>query len=203
MQFGAMNATELLCKARNLPQKPSLDGYREAILVMREKGYTWREIAAFLSENGITTDHTKILRLVTKPIKTSMIIAASIPIAKNYETALLTLEASKKITPKQLRMLKEHANSHDRTITFLELAKSKDVDFKGGDSGAKLEYGKLGRKIGELAEFAFNEVDFKNKKQFRVDAIGRGFNSGGSFHLVMHHELAKAIDKLGWAKEQS
>jgi hypothetical protein len=50
--------------ARAAPTKQALEAHREAIELLRNKGYSWREIASFLNEHGVTTDHTAIYRLI-------------------------------------------------------------------------------------------------------------------------------------------
>lgn len=58
-----MNKDEILAAAKEAPAKVQLDEYREAIESLRDKGYTWREIADFLSERGVSVDHTRIYRM--------------------------------------------------------------------------------------------------------------------------------------------
>lgn len=58
-----MDPEEILKAARATPEKQNLEAYREAVEVLREKGFTWRDIADFLTERGVSTDHTRIYRL--------------------------------------------------------------------------------------------------------------------------------------------
>jgi hypothetical protein len=49
------------------PDRRLLQEYIETIRILRtEKGFTFREIAAWLSENGIKTDHNAVYRAYTK-----------------------------------------------------------------------------------------------------------------------------------------
>ena len=57
-----MKAVELLAAAKAAPEKLNVEEYREVVLVLREKGYTWREVAEFLSERGVAIDHTRLFR---------------------------------------------------------------------------------------------------------------------------------------------
>ncbi len=58
-----MNPEELSAEARSAPPKVRLEEYRDAVEALREKGYTWREVADFLTERGVATDHTRVYRL--------------------------------------------------------------------------------------------------------------------------------------------
>ena len=57
-----MNRDKVLAAAKAAPPKVRLDEYREAVQELREKGFTWREIADFLTEQGVRTDHTRVYR---------------------------------------------------------------------------------------------------------------------------------------------
>ena len=59
----------ILDDAMKQPKKDTLLEHKSAIEVLREKGYTWREIAQFLTERGIETDHTKIYKLIQRSNK--------------------------------------------------------------------------------------------------------------------------------------
>jgi len=54
----------VLKAVQDLPSKEKLSDHKEAILQMREKGYSYRECAKLLNENGIKTDHTRIFKLI-------------------------------------------------------------------------------------------------------------------------------------------
>jgi len=55
---------DILKEAKAAPSKATLDSQRESILLLRKKGYSWREVATFLSERGVETDHTAVFRLI-------------------------------------------------------------------------------------------------------------------------------------------
>ena len=57
-----MNPTEILAAAKAAPIKVQIEEYRDAVNVLRDKGYSWREIAEFLNKQGVQTDHTRIYR---------------------------------------------------------------------------------------------------------------------------------------------
>ncbi len=59
------------------PDKGSLSRHRDAILELRRKGYSWREIAEFLCHRGVTTDHSKVFRFITKTKATGGVMTAS------------------------------------------------------------------------------------------------------------------------------
>lgn len=56
----------VLAAAKAMPPKVSLAPYKSAILILREKGYSWRDIADFLAGQGIAADHTKVYRFMKK-----------------------------------------------------------------------------------------------------------------------------------------
>ena len=55
-------ATDILKAAQGAPAKDSLEAHLETIETLRDKGYTWREIAAFLTERGVPTDDHQFMR---------------------------------------------------------------------------------------------------------------------------------------------
>lgn len=62
-----MNLEDITAAAKAAPPKIPLEDYREAVEALRDKGYTWREVAAFLQERGVTADHTRIYRQFGNP----------------------------------------------------------------------------------------------------------------------------------------
>ena len=56
------NQEDILAAAKAAPAKVQLEAYREAVEELRQKGYTWREIADFLTERGVQADHTRVYR---------------------------------------------------------------------------------------------------------------------------------------------
>ena len=59
----------ILADAKAAPPKVRLEEYREAVETLREKGYSWREVADFLTQRGVATDHTRIYRHFGEPRK--------------------------------------------------------------------------------------------------------------------------------------
>ncbi|MBO6574456.1 MAG: hypothetical protein JJ896_03495 [Rhodothermales bacterium] len=57
-----MNTEQLLAAAREAPQQNRLDDLAEVVETLRTKGYSWRQVAEFLQERGIQTDHTRLFR---------------------------------------------------------------------------------------------------------------------------------------------
>ena len=119
----------------------------------------------------------------------------SVPTAEKYAKALESIK--NRIGKNQLEMLKYHFNAHNRTATFGELGRH--VGYKNED-GANLHYGKLGAMLGEAVGMEFYK--FEDGTPFQSSAIGSGSHfpqkDTGHFQLIMHHELAKALDQLGW-----
>ncbi len=59
-----MKPEALMKLAEELPSKFGVEAYRRTISTMRRKGYSWRDIAAFLVEKGVATDHTRVYRMM-------------------------------------------------------------------------------------------------------------------------------------------
>jgi len=57
-----MDREELLAAAKAAPAKVRLEEYREVVQELRGKGFTWREVADFLTERGVPTDHSWVYR---------------------------------------------------------------------------------------------------------------------------------------------
>jgi len=189
-----MNDSDVLREALAAPDRGSLEPHRRAILELRRKKYSWREIAEFLNQRGVPTNHTKLFRFMTKRNKVG-VITMSIPTADQYEAALTTV----KMSDKQRQMLGAHYRAHNRTITATQLAKAAgEKEYKT----ANLMYGTLGRRLGETLKFPFVDLDPESGTKFQSSAIGMGmpaeYSSTHEFELVMHHELAKALNRLNW-----
>ena len=58
-----MDRNDIIAAAKAAPEKVRLEEYREAVETLREKGFSWREVADFLSEQGVQTDHTRVYRI--------------------------------------------------------------------------------------------------------------------------------------------
>lgn len=65
-----MNRDKILAAAKAAAPKVRLEEHREAVQELRDKGFTWREIADFLTEQGVPTDHTRVYRTFGKTPKT-------------------------------------------------------------------------------------------------------------------------------------
>ncbi len=188
---------EILREAKREPERQRLDTYREAISTLRDKGFTWREVADFLRERGVDTDHTKLFRFMQqkeKSMNTQQEYA--VPPASKYAEVLESL----KISDIQRDMLRAHYEAHNRTITYTEVAAAGGSD---SHSTANRHYGKLGRALGEALKFNFIIAE-KRGIPFYSSALGMDNPykpEGTEYQLVMHHELAKAIHQLGWFKQ--
>ena len=186
-----MSDDAILRAAKAAPAKAGLEPHREAIALLRTKGYSWREIAQFFADRGPTTDHATLYRFMTRTQPT-----VTIPSATEYERALTSIQ----ITEAQRAMLERHYRAHNRTITYTQL--SEGADFDGVHQGANLQYGNLGKALGRAVGFTFAPAKNRPDDLFYSSAIGmeNQWPHGKEFELVMHHELAKALDSLGWFK---
>jgi transposase len=61
-----MKIKAILDDAKKQPSKIHLEDYREIIEVLRDKGYTWREVATFLNDRDVQVDHTTIYKMMRK-----------------------------------------------------------------------------------------------------------------------------------------
>lgn len=52
----------LLAEAEALPEKVHIGDHWETISVLREKDYSWREIAAWLTERGVSVHYKQLER---------------------------------------------------------------------------------------------------------------------------------------------
>lgn len=187
-------ANDILEAARKAAPRDTLSEHKEAIAALREKNYTWRDIAAFLQEHGVDTDHSKVFRFMQRyggGSSEKPDAGFHVPSAAQYEAVLRNLELS----DEQRLMLGFHYNAHNRTANFTQLARA------AGHSTyryANTVYGRLGRKLGEEIGMQFLET---SGSPFYSSAIGTDNpyrDKKSDFQLVMHHELAKAIAMLGW-----
>ena len=190
-----MKTMSLLQEALAIPAKDPLFENVETIKALRAKKYSWRDIADFLSERGIETDHTKIFRFMKNwESGTSQFLLFKVPSKDAYINYFIENPPS----PKQKKMLVCHYLAHNRTVTFTELAAAAEYpDYKS----ANLQYGKLGRSIGEELGMVFARFS-KTGDPFYSSAIGMDNpfrDESKEYELVMHHELAKAIETIKWA----
>lgn len=185
---------EILNEAQSVKPKETLGPYRETILTLREKNYSWRDIAEFLVERGIETDHSKLFRFINKPRRPKMDVQPKfeVPTAEQYGQALKAI----KISPMQRKMLESHFRAHNRTATYTELAKAAGYD---SYSVANSNYGKLGAALGKALDMTFLPSATTPDSDFYSSAIGRAIKHGDEeWILIMHHELAKALDSAEW-----
>lgn len=185
-----MKTEQILSDARSAPSKASLEAHREAILLLREKGYTWREISDFLAERGIHADHTKIYRFFNKPKSKARNQEMKVITASEYQNALNTIS----ITDKQKLMLKAHFEAPNRSITYTQLARAAGYE---DHAVANRQYGQLGKDLGIAVGFKFADSENRPGEKFYSSSIGMpNTYTTGDFQLVMHHELSKAIESL-------
>jgi hypothetical protein len=202
-----LSTIDLLAVARSAPPKDSLDAHLTAIVELRAKGYTWREIATFLTDNGVPTDHSKVFRLVAKHQRLESETAAfQVPASAEYLKGLKGLDAKGRVSAAAKAMLGRHFLAHNRTVTYTQLAQAAATAGRRDAAGASHRtanstYGKLGRALGEAIDMSFAPDEHGNP--FYSSALGLAnpmTPAGAEFELVMHHELAKAIEQLGWFK---
>lgn len=190
--------SEILKDAKNAPSKDTLEPHRQTILTLREKNYSWREIADFLSERGVETDHSKLFRYFNKPRSTKM-DEFEVPTAERYMQALEDMRT--KLTDDQRKMLRFHFRAHNRTATYTELAKAAGKD---NFQFANRYYGGLAKDLGDKLDMVYVPLSETNPdRPFYSSAIGTAKKyKGQEWKLIMHHELAKAIEKLPWLVEE-
>jgi len=98
-----------------------------------------------------------------------------------------------------MKMLRAHYNKQNRSITYTELASAAGAANHGA---ANLQYGQLGRDVGEAIGFEFIDAGDRPGERFYSSALGMpNPYTEGEFQLVMHHELAKALEQLNWFEE--
>lgn len=193
-----LSPEELLRDAQAAPARTDLASHVKAIRTLRAKKWSWREIADFLRERGVETDHTKLLRFMLKHEQ-----RWQVPTSADYEKALIKLKASGKLKGPQVAMLQHLYEAHNRTATYSELANAAAqaggiVPPERPHVYANLEFGKLGKVLGETLGMEFLPSS-KRDAPFYSSSIGVGSSTtpdGAEFELVMHHELAKAMDRL-------
>lgn len=188
----------VLNEALNAPQRGDLAQYVDAIKALREKKWSWREIAEFLTERGVETDHTKVLRFMQK-----LESRWTVPTAEAYYKAIAKLKGQGKLAGPQWEMLVFLYKAHNRTATYTELANAAaaagaKVSGERPHTYANLEFGKLGKKLGDAVGMSFLPSS-RRDAPFYSSSIGVGSSvtpDGAEFELVMHHELAKALDRF-------
>jgi hypothetical protein len=166
----------------------------------QSKSESSREIAQFLAKGGVDSNRKRVFRLLQKQgesyLEKPQIF--TVPTAERYKKALEAIEPN--ITKEQRQMLEFHYNAHNRTVTFSDLAHAAGYD---NHRAANLAYGKLGKLLGDTLKMNF--VSSGREKDFFSSAIGLGTHyreeDTGHFQLMMHHELAKSLEQLGWFRD--
>ena len=77
-----MDKNELLAAAKAAPAKVRLEEYREVVQELRGKGFTWREVADFLTERGVPTEHSWLYRTFEKKKKTRGVESQPVEISR-------------------------------------------------------------------------------------------------------------------------
>lgn len=96
-----------------------------------------------------------------------------------------------------MKMLRRHFTAHNRTVTYTELANAVESD---DHRTANRQYGGLGKVIGETLGATFEKASKRDDLFYSgmicVELQTR--SSTGHIQMMMHHELAKAIEALEW-----
>lgn len=189
------SAAELLKEAKSIKPKDTLAEHEQTIITLREKNYSWREIAKFFTDRGVETDHSKLFRFMQRNRKSTMSTSELfvIPAAEKYAQALKEIN----ISDSQMKMLEHHYLAHNRTVTYTELANAAGYP---SFATANSMYGKLGRALGEALSMSFVHAESRDEP-FYSSSLGADnpYQSEKSeYQFVMHHELSKALDSLGW-----
>lgn len=180
----------ILQAALAAPNKDALGPHLGTILALREKDYSWREIADFLGEHGVKAEHTKLFRLYTKHRS----LAINVPNSETYKTGLSAI----KVTEDQRAMLEFHYRAHNRTVTYTELARSAGYeDYRVANS----HYGRLGKALGEAVGYTFPIAPDRGEPFYSASlGVDAPRTETREYRLMMHHELSKALDSLEWFK---
>lgn len=182
----------ILNEALEAPSKSDLEEHLKTIRTLRRKKYTLREIAEFLTERGVQTDHSKIARFLQKYPE------QVIPCADDYYNALKSLDAKQKIGVSAREMIWYHFDAPNCTVNYTQLAyaaaEAKGTPLTGSSphSVANSVYGTLGHTLGDALGMDF--LPYANMdKPLYSSAIGAFLNKDD---FVMHHELVKALARL-------
>lgn len=94
----------------------------------------------------------------------------------------------------QTKFLAAHADAPGRAMTMRRLAKEANYD---GWQGMNLQYGKLAKRIGEVAGVPKPRITLL--VQFvPAKGVSKAHISNSEWILVMDDKFAKAIRKVGW-----
>lgn len=173
----------LLQAAQSAPDKDDTQAHLGTIAALRSKGYSWREISAFMAEHGVSIDHARLYRAYTRHLAGVI----NVPSSTQYVEGLKGI----KMSAQQRAMLECHYKSLNRTVTYTELARAVG---KPDYQVANKLYGNLGAELGRRIGFEFPMASTRGKP-FYSGSIGIDAPRGPSneYRLMMHHELAKAI----------
>ena len=188
----------VLEEARQAPARTDLAPHLDAIKTLRQKKWSWREVAEFLRERGVDTDHTKLLLFMQKHEN-----RWRVPDSAAYYQALTQLRSTGKLVSPQWDMLLFLHATHNRTATYTELAQSAaragaNVSERKPHVYANRRFGEVGKVLGLTMGMEFLPSSSRDAP-FYSSSIGVGSfvtPEGAEFELVMHHELAKALDRL-------
>lgn len=121
-----------------------------------------------------------------------------VPSVKEYVKALKSIR--KMVSAEQKEMLGCHFRAHRQSVTFSTLADAIGTD----DYEAVItEYGNLGQMLGDRLKMAYLESISRPGEPFYCSALGSGNpyrSEDENYQLVMHRELAMAIEKVKWFK---
>ncbi|MBK9684523.1 MAG: hypothetical protein IPO59_15025 [Betaproteobacteria bacterium] len=172
--------------AMSAPEKDDTQAHLGTVATLRGKGYSWRDIAAFMAEHGVSIDHARLYRAYTRHLAGVI----NVPSSKQYVEGLKAI----KMSAQQRAMLEYHYRASNRTVTYTELATAVG---KTDHQVANKLYGNLGAELGKKIGFEFPMAP-KRGKPFYSGSIGIDAPRGPSneYRLMMHHELAKAIVEL-------
>ncbi len=60
------NLSQILKDIEQVQPRVELDTLYPAVVQLRLKNFAWREIAEFLNERGVDTDHSKVFRMFSR-----------------------------------------------------------------------------------------------------------------------------------------
>ncbi|KDR37653.1 hypothetical protein BG61_10120 [Caballeronia glathei] len=126
-----------------------------------------------------------------------------VPDSGRYYDALRSLIEKEQISKVRWAMLCHLFEAHNRTATYSELAIAAaraggSVPKEQPHTYANLEFGKLGKLLGQTIGMEFLP-NTKRDGPFYSSSIGADSSirpRRAEYELVMHHELAKALDRL-------
>lgn len=174
------------------PKEP-LVAVAGVISTLRDKGYSWRDIASFLNERGVKTDHTRVYRFHKKS-ELNKGKNMSYMTKKEYLDSFIDI----KITPAQKRILVQHYNALNCSASFEDLSGA--LGYSSLDE-LNLKYGLLAKAIGRSAGFEFEDYEAIPGKELFLSAVGRWTGSEKGSRFAMHSELVKAIAESGFLQE--